>query len=361
MAVCKRIKQAGIVPIYEPGASRWHTSLTFFEMGATFEERDPGLYERLNTNRLRFADYEPFHRALGQILSAANRGFFGNDFMANTIEGSKTALISGAAAMTLNKIGFARSVLKTNPDSGAESWGMFPIPWLDNRTVSIERSAPTWFGNAKSRDREAVLEFFRFLTRDDNLYRYAAGQPEGTSLSFPTRPVPLLPNEQAFLGIGAARGRAVPGRGQVHHGAVDGDRGRFRVDAGRRPEPASGFSPAWTRGGRTLPRPHGIPRGRGLLPRHRVPERGGVLPRFLLEQAGEVQRVFVAHRGGDLLDLHLRMPHEEALRLLDAEADQVLGGSASLEPTVQPQEVGGLAAERRRRGARGNTAGGSFP
>jgi raffinose/stachyose/melibiose transport system substrate-binding protein len=101
--------------------------------------------------------------------------------------------------MTLNKIGFARSVLKSDLGSGADAWGMFPIPWLDNRTVSIERSAPTWFGNAKSRDSAAVLEFFRFLTREDNLYRYAVEQPEGTSLSFPARPVPLLPNEQSFL------------------------------------------------------------------------------------------------------------------------------------------------------------------
>jgi raffinose/stachyose/melibiose transport system substrate-binding protein len=211
VAVCERIKQAGIVPIYEPGASRWHTSLTFFEMGSTFEQSDPGLYERLNTNRLKFAEYAPFRRALGQVLAAANSGFFGSDFMANTIEGSKTALISGAAAMTLNKIGFARSVLKTNPDSGAQNWGMFPIPWLDNGSVSIERSAPTWFGNARSRDRAAVLEFFRFLTREDNLYRYAAGQPEGTSLSFPTKPVPLLPNEQSFLGSAQLGGEPFQG------------------------------------------------------------------------------------------------------------------------------------------------------
>jgi len=215
VAVCEQIKRAGIVPIYEPGASRWHTSLTFFEMGATFEERDHGLYERLNTNRLKFADYEPFHQALAQILSAANHGFFGNDFMADTIEGSKTALLSGAAAMTLNKIGFARSVLKTNPDSGAQTWGMFPIPWLDNGTVSIERSAPTWFGNAKSRDRAAVLQFFRFLTRDDSLYRYASEQPEGISLSFPTKPVPLLPNEQAF--VGSARFGGEPFQGGVKY------------------------------------------------------------------------------------------------------------------------------------------------
>ncbi len=199
MAVCERIKQAGIVPIYEPGASRWHSALTFFEMGSTFENNDPGLYDRLNANKVTFAGYEPFRRALDQILRAVGSGYFGSDFMANTIEGSKTALISGAAAMTLDKIGFARSVLKANPDSGAQSWGMFPIPWLDNHTVSIERSAPTWFGNANSHDRAAVLQFFSFLARPDNLDRYAAEQPEGTSLSFSTRNVALLPNEKSFL------------------------------------------------------------------------------------------------------------------------------------------------------------------
>jgi len=198
-AACERIKAAGILPVYEPGASRWHSALTFFEMGATFEERDPGLYGRLNGNALRFADYRPFYEAIAQIQAAVRSGYFGADFMANTIEGARSALVSGAAAMTLNKIGFARSVLRADPDSGAESWGMFPIPWLDNRTVSIERSAPTWFGNAKSKDPEAVKEFFRFLTRDDSLYRYAAAQPEGTSLSFPVKAVPLLENEAAFL------------------------------------------------------------------------------------------------------------------------------------------------------------------
>jgi len=199
LAVCERIKQAGITPVYEPGASRWHSSLTFFELGATFEERDPGLYQRLNSDTETFASYRPFYQALDQILKAMHLGYFGANFMANTIEGAKTALISGTAAMTLNKIGFSRSVLKSNPDSGASTWGMFPIPWLDNQTVSIERSAPTWFGNSKSRDPDAVLQFFRFLTRQDNLDRYAAEQPEGTSLSFPTKLVPLQPNETGFF------------------------------------------------------------------------------------------------------------------------------------------------------------------
>ena len=267
MEVCERIKRAGITPIFEPGASRWHSALTFFEMGATFEENDPGLYDRLNANELTFAGCQPFRRALDQVVLAANRGFFGSDFMANTIEGSKTALISGAAAMTLNKIGFARSVLKAYPDSGAESWGMFPIPWLDNRTVSIERSAPTWFGNANSSDPAAVLEFFRFLTREDNLYRYATGQPEGTSLSFRTRPVPLLPNEQSFLD--SARLGGEPFQGGVKYimgqwmeieadfeqllvGAMSPQDFLSRVDTRRTNMAAAARDPAW-------PRPKPVP------------------------------------------------------------------------------------------------------
>jgi ABC-type glycerol-3-phosphate transport system substrate-binding protein len=168
-------------------------------MGGTYEAQNPELYWELNTNRLRFADYTPFHQALGQILSAVRQGFFGQDFMVNTVEGAKTALTNETAAMTLNKIGFARSVMKADPESGASSWGMFPIPWLNNNQVSIERSAPAWFGSATSHDKPAVLDLFRFLTRPDMLHRYALGQPEGTSLSFVGEPQPLLPNEDSFF------------------------------------------------------------------------------------------------------------------------------------------------------------------
>jgi raffinose/stachyose/melibiose transport system substrate-binding protein len=265
MAACEKIKAAGILPIYEPGAIRWHSSLTFFEMGSTFNERDPGLYDRLNANSQAFAGYEPFLDAIAQIRAALRSGYFGQDFMANTLEGAKSALISGSAAMTLNKIGFARSVLKTNPDSGAESWGMFPIPWLDNGTVSIERSAPAWFGNAKSRDKEAVLAFFRFLTRQDNLDRYAVGQPEGLGLSFPTKSVPLLKNEQAFLG--GARLGGEPFQGGVKYimtqwmeieadfevmlaGAMTSERFLERIDERRANMAAAAGDPAWKTRGR---------------------------------------------------------------------------------------------------------------
>ena len=164
--------------------------------------------------------------------------------------------------MTLDKIGFSRSVLKSNPDSGAGSWGMFPIPWLDNRTVSIERSAPTWFGNAKSRDPDAIRQFFRFLTRQDNLDRYAAEQPEGMSLSFPTKPVPLQRNEKDFLG--SARLGGEPFQGGVKYimgqwmeieadfeqmlaGAMTPERFLAGVDARRANMAVAAGDPAWPR------------------------------------------------------------------------------------------------------------------
>jgi len=260
LAICARLKQSGIVPIYEPGASRWHSALTFFEMGAAFEKNDPGIYERLNSNRQKFAEYKPFYGALDQIIVAVRRGYFGSDFMANTIEGAKDALLSGAAAMTLNKIGFARSVLKVDPDSGAQSWGMFPIPWLDNQTVSIERSAPVWFGNEKSHDKEAIIDLFNFLTRQDNLDRYALEQPEGTSLSFPTKSVPLLPNERSFLESAHLGGEPIQGGvkyimgqwmeieanfEQVLTGAMTSHQFLAKIDERRNNMAAAVSDPAW--------------------------------------------------------------------------------------------------------------------
>jgi len=137
---------------------------------------------------------------------------------------------------------------------------MFPIPWLDNRVVSIERSAPTWFGNAKSRDPEAVRQFFRFLTRQENLDKYAALQPEGTSLSFPTKPVPLQPNEQSFFA--AARLGGEPFQGGVKYimsqwmeieadfeqmlaGAISSEGFLRRVDARRANIAAAAGDPDW--------------------------------------------------------------------------------------------------------------------
>jgi raffinose/stachyose/melibiose transport system substrate-binding protein len=139
---------------------------------------------------------------------------------------------------------------------------MFPIPWLDNRLVSIERSAPTWFGNAKSRDQEAVLQFFRFLARQDNLDRYAEEQPEGTSLSFPTKRVPLQRNEEAFFASTRLGGEPFQGGvkyimgqwmeieadfEQMLAGAISPERFLSGVDARRANMAVAARDPAWTR------------------------------------------------------------------------------------------------------------------
>jgi raffinose/stachyose/melibiose transport system substrate-binding protein len=50
-AVCQKIKDAGITPIYEPIADGWHHVLWFPELGPRYEEVTPGLAGQLNANK----------------------------------------------------------------------------------------------------------------------------------------------------------------------------------------------------------------------------------------------------------------------------------------------------------------------
>ena len=128
MAVCERIKRAGIVPIYEPGASRWHYLPHVLRDGRDI--RGAG------SRPVRAPECEPAEvRRLRAVPPGArpdprghDRGYFGDNFMANTIEGSKTALISGAAAMTLEQDRLLAERAEDQPGLGRRLVGHVPHP-----------------------------------------------------------------------------------------------------------------------------------------------------------------------------------------------------------------------------------------
>ena len=54
-AVCQKLKDAGVTPIYEPFSDGWHHVLWFLEMGPAYEAATPGLADTLNANKATFA------------------------------------------------------------------------------------------------------------------------------------------------------------------------------------------------------------------------------------------------------------------------------------------------------------------
>ncbi|MGI6776540.1 MAG: ABC transporter substrate-binding protein [Acetivibrionales bacterium] len=65
--VCEKIKNAGIIPVYECVAEGWHHVMWFCEIGERYNEINPGVIEQLNNNETTFAEAPSFAENLNQI------------------------------------------------------------------------------------------------------------------------------------------------------------------------------------------------------------------------------------------------------------------------------------------------------
>ena len=71
-AICIKIKNAKITPIYEPVSDGWHHVLWFPDLGARFEQATPGLAEKLNNNKAKFVDSKIMLQDLTQLNEMAS-------------------------------------------------------------------------------------------------------------------------------------------------------------------------------------------------------------------------------------------------------------------------------------------------
>ncbi|MBJ8193754.1 carbohydrate ABC transporter substrate-binding protein, partial [Bacillus cereus] len=49
-----------ITPVYEVGKEAWHWGIWLSQMGPIAEKNNPGLYEKLNSNQIKYADVKEF-------------------------------------------------------------------------------------------------------------------------------------------------------------------------------------------------------------------------------------------------------------------------------------------------------------
>ena len=75
--VCQKILNAGIIPIYECVSDGWHHVLWFPELGGRYEELNPGLADKLNSNETTFEQNETMLEALTQLKDLIDLGYFG--------------------------------------------------------------------------------------------------------------------------------------------------------------------------------------------------------------------------------------------------------------------------------------------
>lgn len=205
-ALCQKLLDAGIQPLYEPISDGWHHVLWFPENGPRYEEVTPGLADELNANKATFADNESMLTDLQQLNELYDAGFMGQNALSDTYADRTKVFSSGNVAMILANLTFPEQVQSDYPDMKADTIGEFVIPLADNQNLNINPAGPTKFIYSGSPNIDAAKQYFTFLTQPENMQNLLDNTPAMSSLPFPGVKSKLSDSEQSFLDNHTQRG-----------------------------------------------------------------------------------------------------------------------------------------------------------
>ncbi len=168
-AVCDAILASGVTPIFEPVSDGWHHVLWFAEMGAAYDKAEPGLVDALNTNTKTCAASAIMKTAVDQIKEMADKGYWGENYMADVYADQPAKMASGEYAMTVANQGLPQQVADLNAGLTADDIGFFVIPLADNQMLNVNPVGPTRFIYSGSANVEAAKQYLAFLAQPENL------------------------------------------------------------------------------------------------------------------------------------------------------------------------------------------------
>jgi len=168
-AVCDAILASGVTPIFEPVSDGWHHVLWFAEMGAAYEKAEPGLVDALNGNTKTFAESAIMKTAIDQIKEMADKGYWGENYMADVYADQPAKMASGEYAMTVANQGLPQQVADLNAGLTADDIGFFVIPLADNQMLNVNPVGPTRFVYSGSANVDAAKQYLAFLAEPENL------------------------------------------------------------------------------------------------------------------------------------------------------------------------------------------------
>lgn len=172
------------MPVYEATQSAWHQCVTFYGLGPYYEKLEPGLYDALNKNEKDIKDVAMMKTVLDQMKECADLGFYGEDYLSNTVDAAADEIANGKAAMYVASPGFSVKLEEAYPEMQGQM-GIFIMPFGDNNILANNASSAAYFINNKSENAEYALEFFRFLARPENLQYRQDNNPEDMGLCWP--------------------------------------------------------------------------------------------------------------------------------------------------------------------------------
>ena len=178
--VCEVLKKEGIIPMYEWPSEIWHSSIYLQHAVCVAEQREPGVYDKLNNNKISYADVPEFLLAMEQMKEFAELGYFGENYMSDTWAAAVPVMAEEKAAMIIAYTAFPNEVYAVNPEMDADTLKMFPMPF-GSTTGKVDVFATSSGGivqliPSEGSNIDAVKEFLNYKTRVDVLDKFYAAR-----------------------------------------------------------------------------------------------------------------------------------------------------------------------------------------
>lgn len=197
--VCQTIKDAGITPIFEGTTNGWHQVLPLFESGGLYQKNHADLYNKLNANETDLDQIPELLTIISQLKESAELGYFGEDYLSNSVENAKEAIATESAAMFISESAWRDEVKVDYPDFDTSKLGIFVMPWGDNQVIGVNPASNAYFINKDSKNVEAATQFFAFLARPENLQKRLDGQPGLSEVCWPEIKGKYSEEDQAYI------------------------------------------------------------------------------------------------------------------------------------------------------------------
>lgn len=167
-AVCAKLKDAGITPIYVSMADAWTVNQIMNAEWPNILSKNPDALEKLNKNEIRWDSLPEFTQMFERLKGYVDNGYINSDISTATYEMGQKALASGQAAMMYMGDWADPEYVKVEP-AGEGNIGMFAAPSKDGDSQLAIAGPGGYYISNQCKNPDVAKDFISFMAEDDNL------------------------------------------------------------------------------------------------------------------------------------------------------------------------------------------------
>ncbi|ANS76770.1 ABC transporter substrate-binding protein [Paenibacillus yonginensis] len=165
LAVCEKIKAAGITPVFMPYKDNWAANIWPAAAFADYADKnEPTLFDDINANKKKWSDVPEFQNILQQQYEIYQKGYTNADILSDSYDMAVGKFLGKEVAMMFMGDWLIQDVIAKDPNM---HMGLFPIPYAANAKLGASPLGGQLFIPKKAKHMAEAKKFLDYLASKD--------------------------------------------------------------------------------------------------------------------------------------------------------------------------------------------------